>query len=416
MANSRTPFRDQTRLRLDAAALGAGPPPALPAARALRIGGPGHRHRPGRPLGTNSGATSYHLRKLEAVGLVADTGEGEGKRRLWRAATDFHSYYPSDFAGDEDSETALNWLSATTCATSPPSRSAGSTCPLWPPPGSDAGGISDDLVVATPEQLSAMRDRDRRGGRPLPPGRAGQPRGEAHRGLLSTLVCARPRDRACPMSAPHLSPRSAERRLYLLTTTRWLSVGFVVGIFILVQTGRGLTIAQAATIGSVMGLTCFFLDCPRAASRMPWAAGPATSRPRCSTWWPSWVTPWRRASGRSWWRRDGGLPGLDSGPLEARFVDTVHLTTPGADVDRQLSHTGSILGGAIAVGAALFGLLIWWNPAATVFGHEDASALDAAVWVSAALTVVHLVAACARHEGAPPHRRLRAHAPGARAE
>ena len=41
------------------------------------------------------------------MGLVADTGEGEGKRRLWRAATDFHSCDPSDFAGDEDSETAL---------------------------------------------------------------------------------------------------------------------------------------------------------------------------------------------------------------------------------------------------------------------------------------------------------------------
>ena len=41
----------------------------------------------------------------------------------------------------------------------------------------------------------------------------------------------------------------------------------------------------------------------------------------------------------------------------------------------------------------LSGLLIWWNPAATVFGHEDASALDVAVWVSAALSVVHLVVA-----------------------
>ncbi|RYE79717.1 MAG: ArsR family transcriptional regulator, partial [Myxococcales bacterium] len=42
-------------------------------------------------LGTNSGATSYHLRKLESVGLVEDTGDGEGKRRLWRASTRFHS-------------------------------------------------------------------------------------------------------------------------------------------------------------------------------------------------------------------------------------------------------------------------------------------------------------------------------------
>ncbi len=70
----------------------------------------------------------------------------------------------------------------------------------------------------------------------------------------------------------------------------------------------------------------------------------------------------------------GAFRALDSGPLEAWLVDTVHETTPGADVDRQLSRAGSILGVAIAVGAVLSGLLIWWNPAATVFGNEDASA------------------------------------------
>ena len=89
----------------------------------------------------------------------------------------------------------------------------------------------------------------------------------------------------------------------------------------------------------------------------------------------------------------GAFRALDSGPLEAWFVDTVHATTPGVDVDRPLSRAGSILGVAIAVGAVLSGLLIWWNPAATVLGHEDASALDVAVWVSAALSVVHLVVA-----------------------
>jgi MFS family permease len=197
------------------------------------------------------------------------------------------------------------------------------------------------------------------------------------------------------VSAPHLSPRSAERRLYLLTTTRWLSVGFVVGIFILVQTGRGLTIAQAATVGSVMGLTCFFLELPTsgfadAVGRRPVYLAAAVINV---------VAIVGYALAQSFWAfvaagvLMGAFRALDSGPLEAWFVDTVHETTPGSDVDRQLSRAGSILGGAIAVGAVLSGLLIWWNPVATVFGHDDVSALDLAVWVSAALTVVHLVTA-----------------------
>jgi len=196
------------------------------------------------------------------------------------------------------------------------------------------------------------------------------------------------------MSA-HLSPRSAERRLYLLTTTRWLSVGFVVGIFILVQTGRGLTIAQAATIGSVMGLTCFFLELPTsgfadAVGRRPVYLTAAVLNVVAITGYALAQSFWAFVAAGALM---GAFRALDSGPLEAWFVDTVHETTPGADVDRQLSRTGSILGGAIAVGAVLSGLLIWWNPVVTVLGHPDASPLDLAVWVSAVLTVVHLVTA-----------------------
>lgn len=198
------------------------------------------------------------------------------------------------------------------------------------------------------------------------------------------------------MSA-HLSPRAAERRYYLVTTTRWLPVGFVVGIFVLVQTNRGLSIAQAATIGSVMGIACFLLELPTsgfadAVGRRPVYLAAAAINVVAITAY---------AVAQSFWAfvvagaLMGAFRALDSGPLEAWFVDTVHATTPGVDVDRQLSRAGSILGVAIAVGAVLSGLLIWWNPAATVLGHEDVSALDAAVWVSVALSVVHLVVSAA---------------------
>ena len=60
----------------------------------LRVGGPATATDLATALGTNSGATSYHLRKLESVGLVTDTGEEtaalEGRDGL-------PPYYPSDF-------------------------------------------------------------------------------------------------------------------------------------------------------------------------------------------------------------------------------------------------------------------------------------------------------------------------------
>ena len=71
--------------------------------------------RPRRPspatLATNSGATSYHLRRLASVGLVEETDEGHGRERWWRATTRAHSWTPLDVAGDPDGEAAADWLS-----------------------------------------------------------------------------------------------------------------------------------------------------------------------------------------------------------------------------------------------------------------------------------------------------------------
>src|SRR3712207_9241064 len=76
----------------------------------LRLHGPATATELAASLGTNTGATSYHLRKLESVGLVTDTGEGEGRRRVWRASTSSHAFYPSEYRGDDDAAAAVGWL------------------------------------------------------------------------------------------------------------------------------------------------------------------------------------------------------------------------------------------------------------------------------------------------------------------
>lgn len=146
---------------------------------ALRIGGPKTATDLAAELGTNSGATSYHLRKLEAVGLVTDTGDGEGKRRLWRASTESHQWEDSDFVGDEDAETALNWLQRDY------SRHLSERYERWldardgwPLAWREAVGMSDSYVIATPEQVEALNaelddlfDRYRRVGQGNPAAR-----------------------------------------------------------------------------------------------------------------------------------------------------------------------------------------------------------------------------------------------------
>lgn len=125
----------------------------------LRRNGPATATELAGRLDTNTGATSYHLRKLETVGLVADTGTGSGKRRVWQAASRGHEWTPSDFAGDEDAEASLAWLTRHYQATLAEHVDRwAETERRWPKQWRDALGWGDDGVTVTPAQARALWD------------------------------------------------------------------------------------------------------------------------------------------------------------------------------------------------------------------------------------------------------------------
>jgi len=81
----------------------------------LRLSGPATATTLAAVLHTNSGATSYHLRKLAEVALVVDQGTGgkrTGRRRLWSASTESRprDEGPSDDTDDPDAQAAMTWL------------------------------------------------------------------------------------------------------------------------------------------------------------------------------------------------------------------------------------------------------------------------------------------------------------------
>jgi hypothetical protein len=79
----------------------------------LRLNGPATATRLAEVLATNTGATSYHLRQLAEVGLVAeDAGAGHGRERWWRSAHDVTSWERDNFAGDPDAQAASDWLTS----------------------------------------------------------------------------------------------------------------------------------------------------------------------------------------------------------------------------------------------------------------------------------------------------------------
>jgi DNA-binding transcriptional ArsR family regulator len=130
----------------------------------LRTGGPATATRLAAALGTNSGATSYHLRILAGAGLVADAGGNTGRQRRWEArerpavwtppADD--TAYPADrLEDDREAELWLDrdylahvadqgdrWLDA--------SRD-------WPQRWREAAGVTDGTILVSSEQLVAFR-------------------------------------------------------------------------------------------------------------------------------------------------------------------------------------------------------------------------------------------------------------------
>ncbi|MGZ8738766.1 MAG: helix-turn-helix domain-containing protein [Nocardioides sp.] len=123
----------------------------------LRRHGPATATELADQLTTNTGATSYHLRKLESVGLVTDTGDGAGKRRLWKASTRGHQWSPSDFAGDEEAEASLSWLTrhyeSTLAERVDRWAEIGRS---WPPEWRDTLGSGDGAVWVTATQARAL--------------------------------------------------------------------------------------------------------------------------------------------------------------------------------------------------------------------------------------------------------------------
>ena len=194
-----------------------------------------------------------------------------------------------------------------------------------------------------------------------------------------------------------LTREKAYQVFLLLNFTRWFPVGFVVGIFILLQTNRGLSIAQAMTAAAVSGFVCFALELP--------TSGFADAFGRRAVYVAAAginvVTGLAYLFAQSFWQfvgaaaLMGAFRALDSGPLEAWFVDTVHESAPGADVDQELSRQGTVLGVGMAVGALLSGALIWWHPI------KAFPAIDLAVAVFAALNVIHLIATLSLLKEAP---------------
>jgi DNA-binding transcriptional ArsR family regulator len=125
----------------------------------LRLRGPANATALAERLSTNTGATSYHLRKLAEVRLVVETGDGHGKQRFWAAAQDSHGWRDTLAAGDPDTLAAATWLRKHYFQQFVDRvLSWEQVRQSWPGPWQEAAAFSDFIVDLNAEQLGELME------------------------------------------------------------------------------------------------------------------------------------------------------------------------------------------------------------------------------------------------------------------
>ena len=182
--------------------------------------------------------------------------------------------------------------------------------------------------------------------------------------------------------------RSATRRLVGLTALRWLPVGLTTPITVLLAQARGLSLAEIGLLFTVHGIVVLVLELPTggladALGRRPVVvAGAVLHLGSCLVFATATSFPGFLAGILAM----GVGRALDSGPVEAWYVDTVHRIDRAADVAPGLSRHSAADGGSLAAGAIIGGFL----PA--LLGGAGAKTLALPFLAAAALDVVFVVA------------------------
>ena len=194
-----------------------------------------------------------------------------------------------------------------------------------------------------------------------------------------------------------------QRRFLFLYGLRWFPVGLLMPVLVLLPLERGLTIAQVGSAAAVQGVTAMLLELPTGGladtiGRRPvlLIAG-AVNLVSIGLLVMAGSMPLLAVV----FLLQGIYRALDSGPLEAWYVDAALAADPDADIETGLSRSGVVIGLSIGGAALASGGLVALGPWGRI------SALTVPVIVAFVFVVAGLVAVAllmtevrpVRHEG-----------------
>lgn len=161
-----------------------------------------------------------------------------------------------------------------------------------------------------------------------------------------------------------LDAAAIRRRYLFLIGLRWFQSGLLIPILVLLMVSRGLSLVEIGLVGAVQGVIVLVLELP--------TGGLSDSLGRRPTLVLAYVFA---VAGLAMLYVADSVAGfvaataltaifraLDSGPLEAWYVDATHAVNPEARIESGLSAGSSVLSLGIAAGALLSGALVALDP------------------------------------------------------
>ncbi len=149
------------------------------------------------------------------------------------------------------------------------------------------------------------------------------------------------------------------RRYLLLTASRWLPTGLLIPLITIAPQQRGLSLAQIGTLVAIGSAVVLVLELPTGGlsdvvGRRPVLLA-ATAFSLLSTTGVALAGTFAAYAAAS--VAEGVYRALDSGPLDAWYVDATQAADPGADIETGLARKGTVLSVAIAAGAIASGAI-----------------------------------------------------------
>ena len=186
--------------------------------------------------------------------------------------------------------------------------------------------------------------------------------------------------------ASALEPRQVRFRYLVVQALRWLPTGLLIPVTTLLMLDRGLGLAEVGTVVAAQGLVVLLLELPTggladslgrrpvliAASAL---AVVSVALLAVADSYPAFLAVWLV---------QGASRALDSGPLDAWFVDATLAADPRARLEPGLGAGGTVTGLALAAGSLASGALVALGPV----GGVDALAVP--VIAAVVLELAHL--------------------------